>query len=74
MYIPPNGWFHLFFHSNLTQTDSAVIADIVVGWILTTTTAGTGIIIHHLTYVEVTYNNLLRNFRQASNPSGFPFL
>lgn len=57
---------HLSFHSNLTQTDSAVVTDIIISWILTTTTACTGIIVHHLTYVEVTYNKLLRNLTVES--------
>jgi len=51
----------LSFHSNLAQTYSAVVTNIVISWILTSATACAGIIIHHFTYIEVAYNKRLCN-------------
>ena len=65
---------HLSFHSNLAQTNSAVLADIIVSWILTPTATCTGIIIHHFSYVKVTYNKDFVNIKHTRSKQEVFFL
>ncbi len=49
----------LSFHSYFTQANSTIMANIIIGRILTATRAGTGVVIHYQYYVKVEYNSSL---------------
>ena len=50
------------------------MADIIISWILTPTTACTGIIIHHFSYVKVAYNKEFGNIKHARSKQEVFFL